>query len=445
MSSGTAATFSATMPPGARCSRHEPEELARGEIEGDIGLSIRVDDDQVVALVRSTEERTSVDVVHRQPRVVLHPEVPAADAAHRRIELDAVDLGVGVVDAERTRRRPSGVPEDRDPLERPPEQRRQREERVPHAAREHGVCTPDRVHGDAFVEMEQAPAVGALDDADVLVERRLLVDETILGLDRSRRHDEQRREQARHDEEARAEEEARRRGEQRRDDEKRALRPYRGNQHERGQEDAEERTGGRQRVETARDRACRRDRRDGEADRERRDHAEQDDSRRAEEEHGEEAPDDRARRRGVEAVDREVEERLGCEGNHGDAERRGEHDEAEEPRLRPPVREASAEPVAESERPEDDPDQVRPHDRRRAEVRREEPRRGDLRRERADPGTEDERAEREASGALPGHVLHLQAEDALDLAQRAGCETPVTTTTSASTSQNRTPAHRFSR
>ena len=85
---------------------HEAEELSRGEVEGDIGLSVRVDDDQVVALVRSTEERTSVDVVHRQARVVLHPEVAAADAAHRRIELDAVDLGVGVVHAERTRRRP---------------------------------------------------------------------------------------------------------------------------------------------------------------------------------------------------------------------------------------------------------------------------------------------------------------------------------------------------
>ena len=112
--------------------------------------------------------------------------------------------------------------------------------------------------------MEQAPAVGAFDDADVLVERRLLVDEPFLGLDRPRRHDEQHRDEAGHDEVARTQEKARGRGEQGGDDEERALRSHRGDEDKRGQEDAEERARGGQCVEAAGDRARRRDRRHGE-------------------------------------------------------------------------------------------------------------------------------------------------------------------------------------
>ena len=69
----------------------------------------------------------------------------------------------------------------------------------------------------------------------------------------------------------------------------------------------------------------------------------------------------------------------------------------------PPVGQTSPEPVPDRQRGEDDPDQVRPDDGRRAEVRGEEPGCGDLGGERADACAEDERAEREASWALPAH------------------------------------------
>ena len=73
----------------------ELEELPRREVERHVRLVVRVDDDQVVALVGRAQERPRVRVVDRQPRVVLQPEVAAADAADRGIELDAVDLASG--------------------------------------------------------------------------------------------------------------------------------------------------------------------------------------------------------------------------------------------------------------------------------------------------------------------------------------------------------------
>ena len=109
---------------------------------------------------------------------------------------------------------------------------------------------------------------------------------------------------------------------------------------------------------------------------------------------------------------------------------------------------SSAEPVAERKRREDDPDQVRPHDRRGAEVRGEQAGRGDLGRERTDAGAEDERPEREAARppVLGLRCHRLQPEDALDLAERPRSEQrPRPRATSARTSQKRTPAHRFSR
>ena len=44
----------------------EPEELARREIEGHVGLVVGVDDDQVVALVGAAQERPRVGVVDGQ-------------------------------------------------------------------------------------------------------------------------------------------------------------------------------------------------------------------------------------------------------------------------------------------------------------------------------------------------------------------------------------------
>ena len=153
----------------------QPEELPRREIERHVGLVVRVDDDQVVALVRAAEERPRIGVVHGQARVVLQPEEAAADAADRRIELDPVDPGRRVEDAERAGGRAGRVAEDRDGAQRPVEERRQRQERVPDAAGEHRVGAPDGVDGDPLVQAQQPPAVGTLDDLDELVERVLLV------------------------------------------------------------------------------------------------------------------------------------------------------------------------------------------------------------------------------------------------------------------------------
>ena len=66
------------------------------------------------------------------------------------------------------------------------------------------------------------------------------------------------------------------------------------------------------------------------------------------------------------------------------------------------VGQAAAEPVADGERGEDQPDDVRPHHRRRAVVRGQQPGRADLRRHRADAGEEDEDGERYGV-CLPGH------------------------------------------
>ena len=292
-------------------------------------------------------------------------------------------------------------------------------------AGQHRVRAPHRVNGDPLVEVEEPPSVVLLDDLDVLLVRRLLVQQPVPVLDRTGRDDHERREPGRDDEIARPEEEARRACEDRRHDEERPLRPDRGDEDERRQERAEQRSRGRERVETPGDLAGRRDARHGEPDRERRDHAEQDDGRRAEQEHREEAPDDGPCRRLVEPVDRDVEERTGDERDRSHEHRRGEHDVAEERRLGPPVGDPPAEPVADRQRREDDADEVRPHDRRGAEIGGEQPRGGDLGRERSDPGPEDERAER-AVAALraacrrsgPSRRTGLEPEDALDLAQR---------------------------
>ena len=199
------------MPPGAKPLADEPEELAGREVERHVRLVVGVDDDEVVPVVGAPEEGPGVRIVHGQARVVLEPEVAATDATDGRVELDAVDLRIGVIDAERPRRRPGGVAEDRDPLEWASEQRRQREERVPHASGQHVLAgLPDRVHGHALVQMQHSTSVGALDDLDVLVVRGLLVEEPLLGLDRAGRKEDERCEQSRDDEVANPEQETRR-------------------------------------------------------------------------------------------------------------------------------------------------------------------------------------------------------------------------------------------
>ena len=81
--------FTITTPPGASRSRTELEELARGQVEGDVGLAVGVDRDHVVALVGAAQERPRVLVEQPQPRVV-HLEVAPADLRQLRVDLHAV-------------------------------------------------------------------------------------------------------------------------------------------------------------------------------------------------------------------------------------------------------------------------------------------------------------------------------------------------------------------
>ena len=109
------------MPPDAPLA-HEAEELAGCEVERDVRLVVGVDDDEVVAIVGAAQERAGVRVVHGQAWIVLEPEVATADAADGRVELDAVDLRLRVIDPECAGGRPGGVPQNRNALERPSEQ-----------------------------------------------------------------------------------------------------------------------------------------------------------------------------------------------------------------------------------------------------------------------------------------------------------------------------------
>jgi len=112
-----------------------------------------------------------------------------------------------------------------------------------------------------------------------------------------------------------------------------------------------------------------------------------------------EAPDDGARGCTVQPLYGEIEERLRYERNRGNANRGGEDDGAEKGRKRSPVGDAAAEPVAERERRQHDPDQVGPDDGGRAEVRREQTGGADLGRQRAGTGEEDENAQPAEGGA----------------------------------------------
>src|SRR5918992_937480 len=93
-----------------------------------------------------------------------------------------------------------------------------------------------------------------------------------------------------------------------RNDEERALRPDRRDEDERRKEGAEQRPGGRERVEPAGDGSCSLDARDGEPDRERGHHPEEDHRRGKEQQHGGEAPHDGSGRRLVQPLHGQIEE-----------------------------------------------------------------------------------------------------------------------------------------
>ena len=89
-----------------------------------------------------------------------------------------------------------------------------REVGVPFASREHRVAPPDRVHGDALVQVE-APHAVHLGDVDELVAGFLLVDEPRLGANLAGRDGEQRAERGGDDEPAAAEQDGARRARRR--------------------------------------------------------------------------------------------------------------------------------------------------------------------------------------------------------------------------------------
>ena len=183
-------------------------------------------------LVRA-QERPRVRRDHVQPRVVVQAEVAAADRGHGRVELDAVDPRLRVEDAERASRRAARVAEDRDPPQRPAEQRRDREEHVPLAAGQHRVRPPDRVHGEALVQVQPPHAV-QLGDLDELVARLVLVDQARLRAHRAGRDREQRADARRDEEPAPAEQRRAGESDEQRRREQRPLRADRRDQDERG-------------------------------------------------------------------------------------------------------------------------------------------------------------------------------------------------------------------
>ena len=86
---------------------------------------------------------------------------------------------------------------------------------------------------------------------------------------------------------------------------------------------------------------------------------------------------------------------------------------------------ASAEPVADRERREDEPDDVGPDDGRRAVVRGEQARGADLRRHGADAGEEDEDEQGSVSGGRHGGSLPQGARGVHDLRHAAAAPDPL--------------------
>ncbi len=153
-----------------------------------------------------------------------------------------------------------------------------------------------------------------------------------------------------------------------------------------------------ERVQAPRDGAGLLDRRDREPDGVRRDRAEQHDRHRHQHEHAEQRADERAGGDRVERLHAEVEQRVGRERHQREQSGGGEGQQAETAHVRVAVGQPPAEPVADRQRDEHDPDRVRPHDRGGAEVGGEQPHRRDLRAERARPHHEDEQRQRRHLG-----------------------------------------------
>ena len=153
---------------------------------------------------------------------------------------------------------------------------------------------------------------------------------------------------------------------------------------------AEQRAGGRDRVQPPGDAARVLHVGDRQPERVGRAGAEQDHRHGNEEEDADQRADEGPRGDGVERVDRDVEERTGDERHHRQQHGRAHDQQAEAAEVRVTVADPAPEPVADRQRHQHDPDRVRPDDRGGAEERRHQPRGGDLGAEAGRPDDEDE-------------------------------------------------------
>ena len=234
-------------------------------------------------------------------------------------------------------------------------------------------------------------------------------------LDRARRHGEQHGERERQHLPARAEQQARRERERDGRADHRALRADERDERRSPRRTSREccrssraRTGGPTPRRRSRPTAA-------QPDRERAHDAEQRHRDGEERERREERADGRAERRRVQLLHRRVENRPRDERDQCDRRGGDEHDPPEQRALRPPVCELAAEPVADRQVHEDQPDHVRPDDRRAAEERREQPRGADLHGKRRGARDEDDRAEAQRSDlavARVGEAVHRVREQA---------------------------------
>ncbi len=258
----------------------------------------------------------------------------------------------------------------------------------------------DRVLGLALVQLQRALAVGILDHAGVLVLGLRLVDHPAavlgVGLERADRQRDQHRDRGGRERPAAQRAQAGHRGQRyrEREYEKGAARADERYQEQRREERADERARRRQRVEPPSDRAGLLHRRHRQPDRPGRHRAEQQHRDRHQHEHADERPEEGARRDLVERVDRDVEHRVGDERDDRQEPRRRQREQAQAAHGGVAVGQPAAEPVADRERHEDDPDRVRPDDRRSAEIRGEQAYSGNLGAERARPHHEDEEGQR---------------------------------------------------
>ncbi len=272
---------------GREAAAAQGEELPCREVEGDVGLAVGVDHDQVVAAPRGLQEGTGVGCVHTQARVVAEAEVAPGHRRHLRVELDPVVGDAGVEDAEGARRGARGVAQHHGARRSATQQGGQGQEHVPFAAGEHGAGPPHRVHGVALVQVQVAHQVAMrgralLDHLDELVARLALVDDAGLRLDEARRQRQQQRQRDRRGEPAPAQQHGAGDGDHGGRAEQGALGAHERDRDEGRHEGAEQAAGGREREDAAGGGAGRVHPGHRQPDGERRHHAEQHDRRREE-------------------------------------------------------------------------------------------------------------------------------------------------------------------